>query len=191
MKMIKTEQGEINVPTSWNDINLNTYIKICKLEENKSKYVSDELYIIELVNIILDGKIDIDDLTFSEFDTLTIEFAKILTDRSFETSKEIIIEGVEYKFIDINKIKIGEYISLKTISQDRNIYDALPEILTILIRPINEKYNPDLSNSRIEMFSNKLMVGDFLKGVSFFLTGKEEFITTMKDTLMENQALSG
>ena len=87
----------------------------------------------------------------------------LTNDKSFETNEIIKIEDQEYKFIDLNKIKVGEYTSIKTLAEGKNIYDAMLDILTILIRPVIdgkiEKYDPDKSESRKDLFNKKLING--------------------------------
>ena len=191
MKTISIGEKTINIPQSWGEITLRTYLEICKLEAKKSSYVIEDLYIIELLQKILGDAIDLDDLTIEEFNEVASAISAVISDREHETKTKIEIDGVEFRFIDIKKIKIGEFVSIKTIAEGKDIYDVMPDILAILIRPVVddkiEKYDPEKSEERAEMFKDKLMISDFLWGIDFFLSGNNLSTTNMKDTSIVDQ----
>jgi hypothetical protein len=192
MNIITIEDKNILIPENWGEINIRKYIDICKIEEKKDTYLIEDLFIIDIIQAIIGNQIDIDDISISDFNKISEEVSKLINDKVFEPTDIIDINGVEYKFIDRNKIKIGEYISIKTLSEGKNHYDVIIDILTILIRPVIdgkiEKYDTDLSDSRKELFLENLLVKDFLQGLSFFLNGKEISTKNTKDiSTQENQ----
>ena len=74
--------------------------------------------------------------------------------------KEIKIANKTFKIIDLNNITIGEYISIQTLIDDKNLnqFSAIPSILSIILRPEDEEFDIKVINDRIELFNKELSV---------------------------------
>ena len=52
MDKIKINDVEYNVPTSWEEITFEQYINFVKLEEIKTDFMLEELYLINLIEVL-------------------------------------------------------------------------------------------------------------------------------------------
>jgi len=143
--MYHFECGEkvFKMPTSWDEVSLETYIKLAKLDESRSEFKMGELYLFRMLEIITqdeEGKSisegDLDELPITTINTLSenLTWVKTLPDMSKDKTFEI--DGVLYSAPDdFKKLTIGEFISIKTYQESStSVWDAAPHILAILWR---------------------------------------------------------
>jgi hypothetical protein len=183
---LELNNKEYNIPESWDEINLDKFIKIQKLIETKQDY-EDDIWILKLIEVIIDiSEDELNEVPFKELGKLSAAVSNIYNQEIPKSlPKKIIIDDIEYGFVTLDDISTGEYTSIKTIFQKMETSDALPYMLTILIRPIVndklEKYNPQVCINRNKLFLEKLMVSHFKGLIDFFLNGKTESITNIQD----------
>lgn len=117
---------------NWSDINLNQYIKL----HNLYKEEGDEIELIFKRLMILF------DLTYDEVENINItDYNKIKSDLIFMNSepnqtnfKETLeIDGVEFKFINLDAITLGEWVDLDYYQKD--FINNIHRILAILYKP--------------------------------------------------------
>jgi hypothetical protein len=124
----------IELPKSWGEISIQTYLDILEFYKVYKDTEYDILeFNIELISIITDIDIDgdlINSLTIDEV-TVLINQLKFLNEPL--PSKFLNDISTEFKFIEFNSLKLGEFIDLEYYFAN-NYIDNLTNILTILYR---------------------------------------------------------
>lgn len=163
----KNNDYNIDIPTKWDEITLQTFIKL------KSLYNDGDQPSMEQLISILANK-DIEDV--KQYPAIVIErvFDKLgfLKDGiTNEISNKVEIDNVTYQINYLEELKFGEYVDINTVlDSDNNNWAA---ILGILCRKENEIYNDDFIAkelpNRIKMF-NEQPITRIYPLISFFLT---------------------
>ena len=206
MKLIQLTDREIKVPNSWDDITLSKYIQVAKLEETKSSYSFEELYLMKLFEVLCDVEEgDLDSLTLDQVEEVSKELLFLSKQDGFKIKTHINIDDVDYVFpTDLNKLTMGEYISIKTL-QERftNQVDAMPYILAIILRPgkkvedpytkkerwVQNKFDVEGMEWRKDLFMNQ-PVTDLIGSINFFLSGKQIFTNNIEDSTIKEPKLT-
>lgn len=192
--MIKIKVGdiELDMVSNWDELSWEKYLEILKLENNKSKYLSNLLYTQKFIAILcgVDETI-LDDLEIEQFNTLEqiiIDGFDVgdLQDHTI-TADHFVINGITYAYYNqntINKITLGEQSWIETMkSRNSDNYDVILYELAVLIRPANkiitkegremwkmDKFNPEDVELRAEILKKHLSIKDMLKINNFFLS---------------------
>lgn len=161
--------GSVDVPKSWEEINLKTFQDIERYYGDKDK----QFNIIEVLHIILNKDKDWVMSLPSEFLDIILEKLAFLQEQPEvkEPSNKIKIDNEEYIIHTENKLKTGELIaSDMLIKQDPHNIAAL---LAIVCRKEGElydsKYENEILDDRIKMFENQPVV-NILPLINFFMT---------------------
>jgi hypothetical protein len=207
MKTFTLNKKEYNMPTAWNDMNLKKYVELAKLEEAKESFGMPELYLLKIIEALCDAEQgDLDDLTLDMVSELSQEVGFLQQEPTWGNTRHIEIEGQDYVFPeDLNKLTMGEYISIKTLQeQQTSSADLIPWLLAIILRPGRKEYNEETKKEkwiqdkfntanlewRKELFM-KQPVMNLMGPVSFFLNGNGTFMNSIKGSIPEakNQAV--
>ena len=193
MKTFKVGDNEYKIPNSWEDMTLENYIDFFNFQDSNKDREIDDLYMIEVFEIL--SKCDeVIDIPINELRDLLSELTFLSELPKLNDNKTILIDGNLYGCIDLNKMTTGEYISIKTLmGSEKTVLNGLPKLLAIILRPAEEIVDPETGEKKlkVEKFSvdnltwraekfKELKVVDVLHWVSFFLTGKGESSTIIK-----------
>lgn len=164
-----TQEINIKVPTSWDDITLKTFSELEKYYSENENETPDVPHILHILlqktkDEVLDLPMYITDKILDKMSFLQDEFPK------YELSNKVEIDGKIYEVNVMEKMRTGEFIATDTIlKDDRYNYAA---ILAILCRCEGEKYDSDFEanklDDRIKMFEN-VPVTKVLPILGFFL----------------------
>lgn len=151
------ESRKINVPNSWEGITLEEFLKITKLI-----YTDDISYYIDIINIFNDD-ITIEEISKWSDDTIkaiSSHLSFLNTEMDIDVQKEVKIANTTFKIIDLNKITIGEYISIQTLIDNKKLshIGSIPAILSIILRPEDEEFDVNVIDERIELFTKELSI---------------------------------
>ena len=165
---------EILIPTAWEDVTLNEFIELSKLDIDSFDSHID--YYISMLGIF--GNDDLNNIL--EFVKLT-DVADIINQMAFINTppknlnkKEVTIKGEVFKLIEnMNELTVGEYISIETLIEQGKLdsISSIPAILSVILKPIGEKFDSNLVNARMELFKNELSIEDVLGMSVFFSIG--------------------
>ena len=165
---------EILIPTAWEDVTLNEFIELSKLDIDSFDSHID--YYISMLGIF--GNDDLSDIL--EFVKLT-DVADIINQMAFMNTppknldnKEVTIKGEVFKLIEnMNELTVGEYISIETLIEQGKLdsISSIPAILSVILKPIGEKFDSNLVNARMELFKKELSIEDVLGMSVFFSIG--------------------
>ena len=166
------KEKEYNLPNSWEDLNIEFFIEVLKLEKTKDLYQFDELYVAKMIEILLGiTEEELNDFDLDIFSTLVQEISFLKNTPTYEDKKEIYIDEVKYVTpANFNKISLGEYASIKTLTKDKPYEEQILIILSIIVRPEGEKFEASKINERKERFK-KVRLVDINECVNFFLSG--------------------
>ena len=203
MKQFKLNEREYEMPTSWDEMSLSKYVELAKLEELKENFGMPELYLLKVIEALCGAEQgDLDDLTLDMVNELSREVNYLQEQPVWSNSNHIEIEGQDYVFPeDLNKLTMGEYISIKTLQEQQTTQaDLIPWLLSIILRPGKKEYNEETKKEfwkqdkfnvanlehRRELFL-KQPVFNLMGPVTFFLNGNETYMTSIKGSIPEAQ----
>ena len=162
--------GEVQVPTSWEEVTLERFVEIMRMQDAKGE--ESDIDIVDVM-AVLTGK-DRDFVnglpsTFVEKILSHLTFLNIPLDQT--PKSEVKIDGEVYHINYMEKLSFGEYTDANTVMQgDKFNYAAL---LAILCRKKGERYTEDYIagtlDDRIEMWK-KQPITNVYPLVCFFLT---------------------
>ena len=165
---------EILIPTAWEDVTLNEFIELSKLDIDSFDSHID--YYISMLGIF--GNDDLNNIL--EFVKLT-DVADIINQMAFMNTpprnldnKEVTIKGEVFRLIqNMNELTVGEYISIETLIEQGKLdsISSIPAILSVILKPIGEEFDSNLVNARMELFKNELSIEDVLGMSVFFSIG--------------------
>jgi len=128
---------EFKLIDSWEDVTLESYIKLIDFETGTKTENATET-IAELTDI---PKTLIKELALSDVVGIMNKISQLQADSDTKLKRLIEINGVEYGFHpDLDKITLGEYADLEQFIKN-GIESNLPEVMAILYRPVKEKKN--------------------------------------------------
>lgn len=136
---------QIIIPTSWEDITIEMYIKLKPILETEQEPVTKVINIL----CILTGKNreQIKEITLPDYRMLLKKMSFLNTELPKELRKKRIkLNGQWYEWkIDAKNMLFGEYISVMEIMQKASnneavLFNNLHKILTVIFRPIEKRY---------------------------------------------------
>lgn len=191
----------INMPLSWEEINLEMFQEISKLYDNDKKPTITDILSV-LTNI---KKEELEQYPVEVLNTIISQAQYIQSTPTNEVKNEIIIDGEKYFINYENELRFKEFVDAQTLIESNNRDYA--SLLAILCRKQEEMYTDEYIakefDKRVEMF-NKQPITKILPIVNFFLnywvvlekTSKES-LTTIKEAAskylehIENSVRSG
>lgn len=187
MYNFKLNDNEYTLPNSWEELNFETALKLMKLQENKSLYEHDEFFVIAMIETLLGIEPgDLDDMTIPQLNDISNELLFISDAPKLRFIQHINFNGEDYAFpYDFNAIKVGEYISIKTLQQDKGLLDYLPSVAAILVRKatkskleesdkevwVQSKFTANAIEERIDVLK-KMPFIYIMSGLDFFFNGR-------------------
>ena len=193
MKVKIKKQGKtesFNLINSWSDVNLSTWLKLIDFETGTKTEEATET-IAALSDI---PKQLVKELALSDVAAIMSKIGELQAKQDTELKRIIEVNGVEYGFHpDLDSITLGEYADIETFIKN-GIDTNLPELMSILYRPIKEKkndiyiidaYDGDITMRTEEM---KLMSAEQVQSALFFFYNfAKELSMIMPSYLMDKQ----
>lgn len=183
MTTFELNERLVEMPTDWKEITLEKYVEIARLDDLRRNTTIQELYILKLIEVLCDLRDNEgDDLEISKVSELVELLSFLHVEPKWDILRYINIEGVDYVFPeDLNKLTMGEYISMKTLQQNiPNEADSIPYILSVILRPgknvdgvwVQDKFDAEGIEERKDVFM-KQPVYSLMAPINFFLNGKK------------------
>lgn len=190
---------EVTIPTSWNDITIEMYIKLKPVLETEQEPVTK---IINTLCILTDKKReDVENITLPDYKLLLKKMSFLNTELPKEIKKKRIKlnnQWYEWKW-DAKNMLFGEYISIMEIMQkasenDAILFDNLHKILTVIFRPIDKKYgllwkskkmNGKVIRETADNILKNMSIADAYPIAVFFCNRYPDLMQTIKTSLME------
>jgi hypothetical protein len=199
MKKFELNKKEFEMPTDWKDLSLRHYVNLATLEENKTQYLLGELYLLKVIEVMCNAEPgELDDLTIDMVTELSKEVGFLQQEPQWTNTKHIKIGDVDYAFpLDLNKLTMGEYISIKTLQENSaSQAGAIPLILAVVLRPaklvkdeesgkeswVQDKFDANNIEYRKDLFL-KQPVFDLMGPITFFLSGSGISTLNTKDSM--------
>tara|TARA_R100001530_G_scaffold120583_1_gene87880 strand:+ start:307 stop:966 length:660 start_codon:yes stop_codon:yes gene_type:complete len=190
---------EVTIPTSWNDITIEMYIKLKPVLETEQEPVTK---IINTLCILTDKKReDVENITLPDYKLLLKKMSFLNTELPKEIKKKRIKlnnQWYEWKW-DAKNMLFGEYISIMEIMQkasenDAILFDNLHKILTVIFRPIDKKYgllwkskkmNGKVIRETADNILKNMSIADAYPIAVFFCNRYPDLMQTIKTSLTE------
>lgn len=185
MIKIEIKEKEYEVPSGWHEVNLELYEKIMVQLTILKDYKSEIEYTLDMFSVISGApKEDLRELTRAGFMKM-VEVCNWANEPIKATGKKIfVIDGVEWMAIkDMNKLSMGDTISLELIIKDSNEINIVTNIMPILIRPVKKikglngkfekipgEFEAERYNEIKELFKKNLYIANIYDLKGFFLT---------------------
>lgn len=175
----------ITIPTSWEEITLNQFVKLQSLYANENKPSFNEIISV-LTNIELN---ELNEYPYFIIEKLMDKLDYLSQEITDKASNKIEINGETYQINYLEHLKFGEYVDVNTvIDGDKNNFKA---ILAILCRKEGEIYNDDFIalelNKRMDMFDMQPITKVYPL-INFFLTlsmtsehNMKQYLENLKD----------
>lgn len=194
---------DYEMPENYEEMTLNTFIRISKIQESGTEFVFQEYYLIKLLEAIVGAEGgDLDDMTIEEMADLSKRLTFLSEEPTPRKVDKIFIGDIMYGFPEnFNKITAGELISIKTLNDGKDTGDSILNLLAIILRPAKEvvdeetgrikyvrnKFDAQNLDHRKTLFG-KLPVLDCLWSVNFFFTnGNQKLTDYTQDSIAEEQ----
>jgi len=196
--MITFEIGgkDYELPEGWDEVSLEKFEKIVKHGSILSEYKSKILYAIELIAILLDAPVD--DITRLDRPSYEILAEKCSWANGVPKTRMVKkwnINDVEYiAFEELNKLTMGDSVSLELMINESNEQNVISNILPILVRKAKKvmrdgkevlepgEFDADNYEKTKELFRKHMMISDVIWIKDFFLDGAKASSITMKAT---------
>lgn len=166
MITLSFDDQQIQVPQSWADIRLGDYEQWFRAEPTtRSEQIQLVANICQIdVNLLLNNPTQV-------FDTIMDIVAFVFEEYMGEAANRIEINGTQYSISFTDELTLAEWVDLESVFETEN-ESRLSEILSILCRPVGERYDSKVSDSRKEVFTN-LTMDKALPLLAFFLQQNE------------------
>jgi hypothetical protein len=183
MVIVKLIDKEYEMPEGWNEVNLSKFEQI--LEKNRliAEYKSQILFGLEVFSILIGCPMDdLRNLSKSSFEILTKEIEWVNETPKAEHKEEFIIGGEKFKPLrDLNKMTMGESISLELMIKESNEANLLINILPILLRKVKQvkdekgniteeliPFESEKYEERKNLFKENIFITDVIAFKDFF-----------------------
>ena len=187
---IDGENKTYDIPTQWDDVTVDKFIEIVKLNEKKD--INDLEKVMELMNILTTiPKDDVELLPVESFMEIQNNFSFVKTDVDKKMKDSIVIDGEEY-FVknDFNDLTMGESITIETLLKEAdNPMYILDKMLCLFLRKKKENgklesFKTTFLTDRIDIF-RKAPITEVYNNLIFFSSGGDILENNMKDFLVE------
>lgn len=183
MIIIELEGKEYKMPSGWNEVNVGMFEKVMKHAGILSEYKSQVQYAIEMFSILTGAPVeDLNKMTRTSFEELSKSIEWVNHEVQPSNRKEWTFDGIDYMAVEnLNKLTMGDTVSLELMINESNEENILSNILPILIRKVKEvkvsggltkkvhaDFDADEYNELRKLFSENLMVDDVIDLKSVF-----------------------
>lgn len=170
---------KITIPDNWSEVTLRQFIELNQIESE-----NEIMRGVEIISILSD--IDPEEIKKIEAEDLKKILDNLKWINELPSSQEkftITVKEEDYHLIPLQKLTLGQWIDLE--SWVKNHTDNLGNIMALLYRKTDEKYNSSLMSSKAEMFLDELKVDDIYGTMLFFCLIVQEFIKNTPNFLLE------
>lgn len=197
MITLKIADREYLLPEGWHEVNLHKFSKIMEKNSQIAEYKSQILFGLEVLSILIDSRVDdLKNLTRGAFATLSEEISWINETPKAINKEEFVIDGVKWRPIkDLNRLTMGDNISLELMIGESNETNILNNILPILMRKVKtikgeggityeelESFDSINYTATRDLLSKNIMITEVITFKDFFLSGEKASSTTTKAT---------
>ena len=186
----------VTIPTSWKDINIDTYINLVPVLETEQEPIQRVINIL----CVLTGKKreEIRGIQLKDYHKIIKKMEFLNTEVPTQIkSKRIEIDGNFYEFkLNADNLLFGEYINaMEMLSQKNNnaVIENLDKILMSICRPVEKKYGKwvekkmtnELLKETIKIFRYKMSIADAYPLAVFFCSHSKDLMIDIQTSLMD------
>jgi hypothetical protein len=183
MVTLRIGEKEFELPEGWHEVNLDKFVKIIEKNNLIGEYKSQILFGLEILGILIDADVvELKNLTKKSFDTLSDEIKWINEAPVGMDKDEFEIDGGVFRPLkDLNKLTMGDNISLELVIGQSNEATFIVNILPILLRKVKrikgedgnyieelEGFEDDKYEERKKLFMDNIFITDVVNFRDFF-----------------------
>lgn len=182
MVICKIGEKEYNLPEGWTEVSLEKFEKIIQKNASIAEYKSQVLFGLEIFSILIGSDVeDLKSLTKTSFEILSKEIEWINTAPTGVEKDEFIIGDEMFRPLkDLNKLTMGDNISLELLIKESNEANLLINILPVLLRKVRkiktengeieelEPFDAEKYAERKELFTKNIFITDVINFRDFF-----------------------
>jgi len=195
MNKIILQGTEYSLPSCWEEVNLEKFLKIIEINDENLSNLKKLLKFISILTDI-DEKV-LRQVNLDQINQIDISFMNKSFDEKI--NKTISINGVKYGMVkELDKLSLGEYADLEELAtnkeQDSN--KNLHKIAAILMRPVIdedgdlytiEKYDWETVEQRASIFLKEMNVAQLFGVSNFFLNSDNGSLSSSNLSSLLNQ----
>lgn len=180
----KLNERDYKMATSWDELTLERYCNLVALQGQEAEVKVEELYLLKIVGALCGVDLaELYELDMTTVRNLVDNLEFIYKQPEWPLKRFIMFNDKMYVFPqELNKITMGEIISIKTLQENKTQAEFLPYLLAIILRPGEEyeadgvkkyrqdKFNADDIELRRELFM-ELTIPEIMGSINFFLSG--------------------
>lgn len=192
MKILITKDNKnktYSLPTNWNNVNLDTYMKTIKIFNGEGEDLHTALMLINALTGI--PKNHIEEMPVTEVKNINNAVMELLQQPMEDKIKyKLNVKGIKYGFHpELLNITLGEFVDIEAYIKE-GVDENMHKLLSVLYRPILkekgskykiEDYKP--SEERANIFKEHLTIGDFNGASVFFYNFAQELIKSSNSYL--------
>ena len=186
---------DVTIPTSWKDINIDTYIKLVPVLETEQEDITRVINIL----CVLTGKKreEIKEIQLTDYHKLIKKMAFLFTEIPTKLeSKRIKLDGNYYEFkLNAENLLFGEYINAMETLNSKNenaVIENLDKILASICRPVEKKFGKwkekkmtsKLLQETVKLFRDKMSIQDAYPLAVFFCNHSKDLMTNIQTSLI-------
>ena len=183
MVIVKIGEREYSLPESWSEVNLSKFQRILEKNDLIAEYKSQILFGLEIFSILIDCDVeDLKSLTKTSFEKLSEETKWLYSDVVGSEKDEFVIGDEVFRPLkDLNKLTMGDNISLEMMIKESTQASLIINILPILLRKVKkikvesgewieelEPFNAELYYERKKLFMEHIYITDVINFKDFF-----------------------
>jgi len=190
---------DVTIPTSWKDINIDTYIKLVPVLETEQEPIT------RIINIlcVLTGKKreEVREIQLTDYHKIMekMEFLQYEVPTKLE-SRILNFNGNYYEFkLNAENLLFGEYINAMEILNSKSenaVIDNLDKILASICRPVEKKLGKwkekkmtsKLLQETIKVFREQMSIADAYPIAVFFCNHSHDLMNDIKTSLITQAA---
>lgn len=189
MKSVKINSIVYDIPESWEEVSINKWRSL----RNIQMYITDdmddeqkltiELEIMSVLTYIpFDVLINIPGKYYKEISDSISFFHTVELTEEYKTS--IVIDGEEYKLMDLTQLTLGDRANIDIIRDSSNLEDRIGRVMSILYRKDGEEeLTMDQRDEKEYLFNENVSINDVYGTLIFFLTMIKEYKKNIKFSL--------
>lgn len=169
------------IPTSWDEVSIELYIKIM---DNYNYSTS----IVDLLMLLADIPEEYT-LMFNDGQLLSILYRLSFLNEPVVKKDNPCFE--DYDMIDINKMSIGEWVDFESKLKIDDTNYSIHNLLSVIIRKDFSKYDSENNNERSDYFYKNMDVVTAISYLSNYMQVRENVYSSYKDLFNTNEEDNG
>lgn len=172
---------KIEIPTSYKDVNLNTFIKLYRIEKSELEPFEKKIALVSAITGVTESELE--DLSLETFTGIYNKMKFLNEDISSKIKQVVTVKGVEYNVcLQVEKLSGGRYIDLKEFTKT-DVIENIHNVMAILCTEKGKEYDSNIHKDKAELFLEHMSIDDAYPISRFFLNVYEGLMKDIQRSL--------